>query len=171
MFFCCLQIVLSIQYNLSILAGQNSSLLALCKLKVLFILLSQLSFFLDQWGFFLCTWTLEFSNRIKNILCRFLGRFRCIVPSFLNSRLPWWHRWQRICLQYGRPGFDSWVGKIPWGRELPTPVFWPGEFHGQRSLAGYTVHGVTKSWTGLSNFRFHFLFLNSTFQFSLPSPL
>ena len=32
---------------------------------------------------------------------------------------------------------DSWVGKIPRRREwLPTPVFWPGEFHGQRSLAG-----------------------------------
>ena len=30
-----------------------------------------------------------------------------------------------------RPGFDSWAGKIPWRRErLPTPVFWPGEFHG-----------------------------------------
>ena len=30
-----------------------------------------------------------------------------------------------------RPGFDPWVGKIPWRRErLPTPVFWPGEFHG-----------------------------------------
>ena len=29
----------------------------------------------------------------------------------------------------GRPGFDPWVGKIPWRREkLPTPVFWPGEF-------------------------------------------
>jgi len=29
-------------------------------------------------------------------------------------------------------------GKIPWRREwLPTPVFLPGEFHGQRSLAGY----------------------------------
>ena len=28
-------------------------------------------------------------------------------------------------------GFDTWVGKIPWGRDrLPTPVFWPGEFHG-----------------------------------------
>ena len=27
-------------------------------------------------------------------------------------------------------GFDLWVGKIPWKREkLPTPVFWPGEFH------------------------------------------
>ena len=30
----------------------------------------------------------------------------------------------------GRPGFDCWVGKIPWRRErLPTPVFWPGEFN------------------------------------------
>ena len=28
-------------------------------------------------------------------------------------------------------------GKIPWRREwLPTPVFLPGEFHGQRSLGG-----------------------------------
>ena len=32
---------------------------------------------------------------------------------------------------------------------LPTPVFLPGEFHGQRSLAGYTVHGVAKSQTWL----------------------
>ena len=35
-----------------------------------------------------------------------------------------------VALQCGRPGFDPWVGKIPWRRErLPTPVFWPGEFH------------------------------------------
>ena len=28
-------------------------------------------------------------------------------------------------------GFKPWVGKIPWRRErLPTPIFWPGEFHG-----------------------------------------
>ena len=26
---------------------------------------------------------------------------------------------------------DPWVGKIPWRREWPpTPVLWPGEFHG-----------------------------------------
>ena len=31
---------------------------------------------------------------------------------------------------------DPWVGKISWKREwLLTPVFLPGEFHGQRSLA------------------------------------
>ena len=46
-----------------------------------------------------------------------------------------------------RPEFDPWVGKIPWRREWqPTPVFLPGESHGQRSLVGYTVHGAAKSW-------------------------
>ena len=35
--------------------------------------------------------------------------------------------------------FDPWVGKIPWRREWqPPPLFLPGEFHGQRSLAGVT---------------------------------
>ena len=34
--------------------------------------------------------------------------------------------------------FNPWVGKISWRRErLPTPVFLPGESHGQRSLRGY----------------------------------
>ena len=42
-------------------------------------------------------------------------------------------------LQYRRPGFDPWVGKIPWRRaRQPTPVFLPGESHGQRSLVGYS---------------------------------
>ena len=45
-----------------------------------------------------------------------------------------WALWlsrKRICLQCGRPGFDPWIGKIPWRRKrLPTPIFWPGEFHG-----------------------------------------
>ena len=51
---------------------------------------------------------------------------------------PWWLRQQRICLQCRRPGFDSWVGKIPWRREWQlTPVFLPGKSHGQGSLAGY----------------------------------
>ena len=40
----------------------------------------------------------------------------------------------------------------PWRREkLTTPVFWPGEFH-----------GVTKSWTRLSDFHFHRLLGIST---------
>ena len=47
-----------------------------------------------------------------------------------------------------------WSQKILWRREwLLTPVFLPGEFHGQRSLAGYTVHGVAKSRTWLHIFK------------------
>ena len=56
-----------------------------------------------------------------------------------------WLRQERIRLQCGRPGFDPWVGKIPWRRAWqPAPVFWPGEPRGQRSL-GATVHGVAES--------------------------
>ena len=37
-----------------------------------------------------------------------------------------------------RHRFDPWVRKVPWRRAWqPTPVFLPGESHGQRSLAGY----------------------------------
>ena len=36
--------------------------------------------------------------------------------------------------------FDLWVGKIPWRRAWqPTPVFLPGEAHGQRSPVGYSL--------------------------------
>ena len=41
-----------------------------------------------------------------------------------------------------RPGFDPCVGKIPWRRKWqPTPVFLPGESHGQSSLIGYSPRG------------------------------
>ena len=43
------------------------------------------------------------------------------------------------CRRCKRRGFNPWVGKIPWRRAWqPTPVFLPGECHGQRSLAGYS---------------------------------
>ena len=43
------------------------------------------------------------------------------------------------------------VGKIPWRREwLPTAVFLPGEFHGQRSLEGYSPWDLQIVWARLS---------------------
>ena len=56
---------------------------------------------------------------------------------------------------------ETWVRSLgredPWRRKWQsTPVLLPGKSHGQRSLVGYTVHGVTKSWTRLSNFAFTF---------------
>ena len=45
-----------------------------------------------------------------------------------------------------RRGFDPWVGKIPWsGKRQPTPVFLPGESHGQRSLVDYSPWGHKES--------------------------
>ena len=39
----------------------------------------------------------------------------------------------------------SLVGKIPWRRErLPTPVFWPREFHGLYSPWGYKESDTTE---------------------------
>jgi len=45
--------------------------------------------------------------------------------------------------------FNPWVRKIPWRRAWqPTPVFLPGESHGQRSLVGYSPWGCKElNWT------------------------
>ena len=50
----------------------------------------------------------------------------------------------------GGPGFSPWVGEIPWRRErLPTLV------SGLENSMNCIVHGVTKSWTQLSDIHFH----------------
>ena len=43
------------------------------------------------------------------------------------------------CRRCQRCEFSPRVGRIPWRRKWqPIPVFWPGEFHGQMSLVGYS---------------------------------
>ena len=50
------------------------------------------------------------------------------------------------CRRRKRCGFNPWVGKIPWRRAgQPTPLFLPGESHGQRSLVGYSPWGRAES--------------------------
>ena len=64
------------------------------------------------------------------------------LSSSSSSRFTWWLRQSRVCLQCRRPGFDPWVGKIPWRRIWqPILVFLPGKFHGWKSLAGYSPWG------------------------------
>ena len=48
----------------------------------------------------------------------------------------------RICLQYGRPGFDPWVGKIP-GEGKGYPL----QYSGLENSLDCIVHGVTKGQT------------------------
>ncbi|KAB0348889.1 hypothetical protein FD754_013746 [Muntiacus muntjak] len=80
---------------------------------------------------------------------------RAYETSETHENLPEVHK-SALTLQTGFPGgtsskkpscpnagdmrcwFEPWVGKIAWRRTWqPTPVFLPGESHGQRSLAGY----------------------------------
>ena len=69
--------------------------------------------------------------------------------------LPLWLSCERIRLQRGGSGFDSWVGKIPWRRAWqPTPVFLPGESPWTEDPAGLQSMGSQKSWTRLSDFHF-----------------
>ena len=66
-----------------------------------------------------------------------------------------WHLWLKkkkkkttICQRRRckRPGFNPWVGKIPWRRERqPTPEFLPGESHEQMSLVCYSPWGRKES--------------------------
>ena len=50
------------------------------------------------------------------------------------------------CKEQKRHTSDPWVGKIRWRRKWqPTPVFLPGEAHGQRSQVDYSVYGHKES--------------------------
>ena len=58
------------------------------------------------------------------------------------------------CRRPKRCGFSPWVGKMPWRRAWqPTPVFLPGESHGQRSLVDYSPWGqrVRHDWSNLAH--------------------
>ena len=82
--------------------------------------------------------------------------FMLLSDSGLVALLPLWLSWQIICLQRGRPEFNPCVGKILWRRKrLPTPVFWPGEFHGPYSPWG--CKEVRHDW---ATFTFTFLSFN-----------
>ena len=53
-----------------------------------------------------------------------------------------WRSGKESTCNVGDVGSDPWVRKIHWRREWqPTPVFLPGESHGQGSLVGYSPWG------------------------------
>ena len=79
---------------------------------------------------------------------------------FRDSGFPGGSDSKNVCLQCGRPGFDSWVGKIPWRRKWQsTPALLPGKSHGWRSLIGYGPWGH-KELDTTERLHFHFLSLS-----------
>ena len=74
-------------------------------------------------------------------------------------------QWQRIHLQQGRCEFDPWIRKIPWRRKWqPTPVFLPGEFHGQRNLVGCSQWGHNRVKQNLVT-KYPSIYLSSIYLF------
>ena len=94
--------------------------------------------FTGYWIFMLYSRTLLFIHSIYNGLPLLIPNWASLVAQTVK----------KICLQCRRPRFDPWVGKVPWRRAWqPTPVFLPGESHGQRSLVGYNPQGHKESDT------------------------
>ena len=99
------------------------------------------------WDIILCT----------NIFSHLLGcLFTLLIVSFDAQDFPGGSDGKSVCLQCGTPGFDPWVGKIPWRRKWqPTPVLLPGKSHGQRNQVGYNPWGHKESET-TEQLHFHF---------------
>ena len=79
-------------------------------------------------------WRLNILKCTKKMIIYFLSRASLVAQTVRN--LP--------AMQ--ETGFDPWVRKISCRRSWqPTPVFLPGEFHGQRSLVAYSPWGCKES--------------------------
>ena len=89
-------------------------------------------------------WKEAFGFVFKNV--RHIITNRCSVDA--SGAFPMAQH-SRNRLQYrkhGRGGFDPLVRKDPWRRvRQPTPVFLPGEIHGQSSLMGYSPSGSQRA--------------------------
>ena len=104
---------------------------------------------LTRWTFVGKVTSLPF-NMLSRLVITFLPRSKRLLISWLQSpsAVILEPKMSFPCSSVGkesacrRPGFDSWLGKIPWRRKWqPTPVFLLQESHGQRSLAGYSPWG------------------------------
>ena len=86
-------------------------------------------------------WTLTFAKTFlewQHLITPDITVFHSISVALLEPACP--------CRRRRRRGFDPWVGKIPWRRAWqPTPVFLPGESHGQSSLGGHSPWGHKES--------------------------
>ena len=120
-------------FHSPLLPSSRSSLVPLCFLPLRLC-------HLHIWGYWYFSWQSWFQLKLvpKQIYAS-----TCMFPGGSSGKEP-----ACQCSRCKRHGFDSWVGKIPWRRAWqPIPAFLPGESHGQRSLAGYSLWSVKESDT------------------------
>ena len=73
-----------------------------------------------------------------------------LLPKYPYG-FPWWLKDKESTCIVRDLGSISGLGR----EGLPTPLFWPGEFHEQRILAGYSPWGGHKELDTLGIFHFH----------------
>ena len=84
-----------------------------------------------------------------------IAEFTCIIRDNLMGFSGGSDGKESAC-NAGDLGLIPGYGRFPWRREwLPTLVFLPGEFHGQRSLAGYSSWSHKESGTTEQQIHFH----------------
>ena len=115
--------------------------------------------FLFKFGF-VCRFTW-----LKIIKFSFTVFFRVTFPIFSKflMGLSSWLRQKRIYLQCGRPGFDPWVGKIPWwilqysclDNSMDRGTWWPQSKGSQRVRHNWTTGNTTNH-----NWSLCYLFVN-----------
>ena len=77
-----------------------------------------------------CRWTLYLLNYLGSPVSRY---------STGEKELPRCLSDEGSTCQCRRCGFDPWVRKVSWRKKWqPTPIFFPGKSHRQRSLEGYS---------------------------------
>ena len=80
-------------------------------------------------------YAIEWLNDILFIHVSFDGLLGCVQVALVVKNLP-------ASTGNIRQGFNLWLRQVPWRRAWqPTPVFLPGESHGQRALVGYSSWG------------------------------
>ena len=103
--------------------------------------LGKLSYY-GQW----CRNTLDLCNctffPLPYISVTSFSRIASVISGKILPIYPWWLNGKESTCWCRKHGFNPWTGKILWSRIWqPTPVFLPGEFHGQRSLVSCSPWG------------------------------
>ena len=74
------------------------------------------------------------------------------TPGYKHIGISWWFSSKEPACKAGDMGLIPGSGRFPEeGNGNPNPVFLPGKFHGQGSLAGSSPRDH-RSWTQLSNY-------------------
>ena len=82
------------------------------------------------------------------VRCARIPSSKLVLELFECKESPWQLGFKESAYNAGDSGLIPGSGRSPWRRKWqPTPVFLPGESHGQRSLVGYSLWGRKETHT------------------------